>query len=211
MWTRGQNVWLRKCSFCKISVSVCKVLLRTIITKPVRQHAGLNISVKDSEIKLSLSLIYWRSVREQDGDTVRGRDCWLDLWLWQIWGSFHWAVPSCKFPVFVRAAIKTNPWPGQGCSFQRACREGFFSWQIACPFNTAKDDRQEKIKVYTCVYINLPLHQIYSYANRQKVVWFYMISYKLSESGGGTVRKSTLWWVPHVFMCMASTSDYHVV
>lgn len=65
----------------------------------------LNTSVKEREKE---SLVDWRSVREQEGDMVRVRDCWLDLWLWQIWGSFQWAVQSCKFTVFVWAAIKTK-------------------------------------------------------------------------------------------------------
>lgn len=162
----------------------------------------LNTSVKEREMKLSL--IYWGSVREQDGDTVRGRDCWLDLWLWQIWGSFHWAVPSCKFPVFVRAAIKTNPWPGQGRSFQQAWRNSSPDRLPVLSIQRKMTDRRILKCIHMYISTCLCTRFIVMLPDRMECDF---TSYEVSESGGGTVRKSTLWWVPHVFICLASTSD----
>lgn len=71
---------------------------------------------------------------------------------------FSEQFPAVNLQCLCELLLKPNPWPGQGHSFQRACREEFFSWQAACLFSKGENDRQEEIKVYTCMYINLSLH-----------------------------------------------------
>lgn len=145
-------------------------------------------SVKDSYYQTSPACMAMCRLNSFVKERKReGESCWSTEGVWENrmetrskWETADWTYGFGKFVVLFseqfpavnlqclcKLLLKPNPWSGQGRSFQQACRENFFSWRIACPFNTAKYDRQEKIKVYTCVYINLPLHQIYSYTSRK--------------------------------------------
>lgn len=80
------------------------------------------------------------------------------------WNTADWSYGFGKFEVLFseqfpavnllclcELLLKPNPRPGQGRSFQPACREEFFSWQTACPRWRGTWQTGENESVYVCI------------------------------------------------------------